>query len=155
MNKITEKLLGIVAGYKGKFDGAFNIREDGGCVARQSTENIQITAHREGKPGLEEHVAPGTRDEKVYIPACVTKGDVDDLTYNDFYIGDGARVTIVAGCGVHTDDAGEARHNGVHRFFIGKGATVPMMKSMSAPAPAKVLGASTLLPRRPWRRTHR
>ncbi len=124
MNQITEKLLGIVAGYQGKFDGAFNIREDGGCVARQSTEHIQITAHREGKPGLEVHVAPGTRDEKVYIPACVTKGDVDDLTYNDFYIGDGARVTIVAGCGVHTDDAGEARHNGVHRFFIGKGATV-------------------------------
>lgn len=45
-------------------------------------------------------------------------------------------------------DAGEARHNGVHRFFIGKGATVTYDESMSAPAPAKVLGALTPLPRR-------
>lgn len=124
MNKITEKLLGIVAGYTGKFDGAFNIREDGGCAGRQSTENVKILPHREGKPGLEIHVAAGARDERVFIPACVTKGNLDDLTYNDFYIGDGARVTIVAGCGVHTDDEGEARHNGIHRFMIGRGAHV-------------------------------
>lgn len=124
MNQITEKLLEIVSGYKGRFDGAFNIREDGGCAGRQSTKNIQILPQREGKPGLEIHVAPGTRDEKVFIPACVTRGHVDDLTYNDFYIGEGAKVTIVAGCGVHTDDEGEARHNGIHRFMVGRGAHV-------------------------------
>ena len=46
----------------------------------------------------------------------MTHGDVDDLVYNDFFVGDGADVTIVAGCGVHTDDGEPARHNGIHRF---------------------------------------
>ena len=39
-------------------------------------------------------------------------------------MGDGADVTIVAGCGVHTDDGEPARHNGIHRFFLGRDAHV-------------------------------
>ena len=75
------------------------------AVLRQSTETSRsLPTARKARAGGA--CGPGTRDEKVYIPACVTKGDVDDLTYNDFYIGDGARVTIVAGCGVHTDERG-------------------------------------------------
>ncbi len=124
LNPVAERLLKTVAGYQGEFKGAYNIRQDSGCAGRRSTDNIKIIPHREGKPGIEIHVAPGTRGETVFIPATVTRGNVDDLTYNDFYIGEGAEVTIVAGCGVHTDDAGEARHNGVHRFFIGRGADV-------------------------------
>ena len=31
---------------------------------------------------------------------------------------------IVAGCGVHTDTHETARHNGIHRFFIGENARV-------------------------------
>ena len=58
------------------------------------------------------------------IPACVTHGDVDDLVYNDFYVGEYADVTIVAGCGVHTENGEPARHNGIHRFFLEKGARV-------------------------------
>ncbi len=30
----------------------------------------------------------------------------------------------MAGCGVHSDDEEESRHNGIHRFFIGKNARV-------------------------------
>ena len=69
-------------------------------------------------------VKPGTKGETVYIPACVTHGSVDDLVYNDFYIGEGADVVIVAGCGVSTDNDGHAKHNGIHRFFLAKGAKV-------------------------------
>ena len=67
---------------------------------------------------------PGTRGETVYIPACVTHSSVDDLVYNDFFIGEGADVVIVAGCGVHSDGSDTARHNGIHRFFLEKGARV-------------------------------
>ena len=35
MNTITEKLLKAVSDYTGAFQGAYNIREDGGCAARQ------------------------------------------------------------------------------------------------------------------------
>lgn len=123
MNKITETLLRIVSEYDGDFKGAFNIREDGGCAGRQSTENVKIESKTD-KPGLEIHVKPGTKGEQISIPACVTRGNIDDLVYNDFYIGEGADVTIVAGCGVHTDSDEEARHNGIHRFFLDKGAHV-------------------------------
>ena len=44
--------------------------------------------------------------------------------YNDFYVGAGADVTVVAGCGVHTDNDGMAKHNGIHRFFLDRGAHV-------------------------------
>lgn len=113
----------IVSDFKGQFTGAFNIRENGGCAGRQSTEHITIESRKEG-PGIVVHIMPGTRGEKVYIPACVNQGGINDLVYNDFYVGEGADVTIVAGCGVHTDNEEEARHNGIHRFFIEKNARV-------------------------------
>lgn len=123
MNQITEELLNEISDYKGEFKGAYNIREDGQCVGRQCSENINIIT-KEGKPGIEVHIAPETKGERVYIPACVTRSNVDDLVYNDFFVGEGADVIIVAGCGVHTDNEGEAKHNGVHRFFLGKGSHV-------------------------------
>ena len=123
MNKITEKLLEVITDWKGAFNGAFNIREDGECVSRQSSPNVSIEPMA-GGIGTEIHVSSKAQGETVYIPACVTKSDVNDLVYNDFYIGDGADVIIVAGCGVHNDGEGEARHNGIHRFFVGKGAHV-------------------------------
>ena len=123
MNDITEKLLRAVSEFTGEFKGAYNIRENGECAARQSTPHIHIES-KTGKPGLEIRIDPEARGETVYIPACVTHGNVDDLVYNDFYVSAGADVTIIAGCGVHTDGEGEARHNGIHRFFLDQGARV-------------------------------
>lgn len=123
MNRITEELLRAVSDFKGQFNGAFNIREDGGCAGRQSTEHIKIEPRMEGS-GITVHILPGTQGETVYIPACVSQGGVNDLAYNDFYVGEGADVVIVAGCGVHTDSEEEARHDGIHRFFVEKNARV-------------------------------
>lgn len=123
MNKITEKLLEVIADFKGSFEGAFNIRENGQCVGTQSSENVKITAMPAGM-GTEIRISAKAQNETVYIPACVTKSDVNDLVYNDFYIEAGAKVIIIAGCGVHNDGEEEARHNGIHRFFVGKGAHV-------------------------------
>lgn len=124
MNSITEELLRVVADWKGIPDNAaYNIREDTGCAGRRSTEHVKIESKTD-KPGIDIRVLPGTKGEMVYIPACVTHSAVDDLVYNDFYIGEGADVTIVAGCGVHSDGEEEARHNGIHRFFLEKGARV-------------------------------
>ncbi len=124
MNEITEALLKVVSDYDGKdFEGAFNIRQDGQCVAQVSSKNVKLKSKTD-KPGLDIIVAPGTKGETVYIPACVTKAGVDDLVYNDFQIGENCDITIVAGCGVHSDGHEEARHNGIHRFFIGENAHV-------------------------------
>ena len=123
MNQVTEELLKAVSDFTGTFNGAYNIREDGMCAGRKSSKNIKIES-KEDKPGINVRIAPGTKGERVYIPACVTHSNVDDLVYNDFYVGEGADVVIVAGCGVHADNEGEAKHNGVHRFFLGKGSRV-------------------------------
>ncbi|NLG04803.1 MAG: SufD family Fe-S cluster assembly protein [Clostridia bacterium] len=124
MNEITKKLLSEVSDWDGSsFEGAYNIREDGGCAGRQSSEHIQIKS-KEGKPGLEIYISKEAKNETVYIPACVTHGAVDDLVYNDFYVAAGADVTISAGCGVHNDSDESARHNGIHRFFIEENAHV-------------------------------
>jgi len=122
MNETTRELLKIVTGIEGELEGAYNIREDSGCAARHSTENIKIESKTD-KPGIDITIAPGTK-ESVFIPAFVTHGEVTDLVYNDFFIGEGADIMIMAGCGVHTQDQGDAVHNGIHRFFIGKNARV-------------------------------
>ena len=125
MSEITKQLLTMVSDYddsKGYAD-AYSIRENGSCVERRSTEHIQIDS-KEDNPGLVIRVQPGTKGERVSIPACVTHGDIDDVVYNDFYIGEGADVLIVAGCGVHVQTGEPARHNGIHRFFLDKGARV-------------------------------
>ncbi len=124
MDSITGKLLGIVSDWKGvEWKGAYNIRENSGCAGRQSSENIKIESKNDN-PGINIRIGSGAQKETVYIPACVTHGGVNDLVYNDFYVADGADVIIVAGCGVHSDSEEEARHNGIHRFFVGKNARV-------------------------------
>ena len=123
MNDIAKKLLEEVADFNGEFKGAYNIRVDGTCAGRQSSDNIQIE-NKEDNPGLVVRVRPNTVGETVSIPACVTEGGVDDLVYNDLYIGEGADVVVVAGCGVHTETGEAARHNGIHRFILGKGSKV-------------------------------
>lgn len=123
MNDVTKDLLKTVTDVDGDFKGAYNIRVNGACASRQSTENISI-GQKDDAPGLVVKVAPGTVGEKVYVPACVTAGGIDDLVYNDFYIGEDADVIIVAGCGIHSDDEADAKHNGIHRFFLGKNSKV-------------------------------
>lgn len=123
MSAIADRLLEMIAAPLAAMKGAFNIREDSGCAARHSTENIRIESKAD-KPGIDIHIAPGTTDETVFIPAVVTRGNLVDVAYNDFFIGEGADVTITAGCGVHSEDGGTARHDGIHRFFVGKNARV-------------------------------
>ena len=123
MNETTKEMLKTVADFDGEFKGAYNIRVNGACASRQSTEHIKIET-KDDAPGLVVTIDADTKGETVYVPACVTAGGVDDLVYNDFYIGENADVVIVAGCGVHSDDAADAKHNGIHRFFLRKGAKV-------------------------------
>jgi Fe-S cluster assembly scaffold protein SufB len=124
IDKETKELLGVVADFDGEsFKGAFNIRSNCQSLGRASSENIKIES-KEGASGLEIKIAPGTKGEQVFIPACITKGNVEDLVYNDFFVGEGADVTIVAGCGIHTENGEPSRHSGIHRFFLGKDSRV-------------------------------
>ena len=52
ITEIDASLLEKIADLTGKPVGAFNIRKDGGCEARQSTEHITIDPQPEGKSGI-------------------------------------------------------------------------------------------------------
>ena len=127
MDETTKELLKLVSDFDGTFHGAYNIRVDGSCAGRQSSEHIKIYT-KEDAPGLVIRVDPGTKAETVSIPACVTHGNIDDLVYNDFFFVADADVVIVAGCGIHTANGEPARHNGIHRFVLDKGAKVKYLE---------------------------
>lgn len=104
-------------------EGAFNIRKNGQSEGRRSTENIVIESKTD-RPGIDIFIKPFTKGEHVHIPVIVTTSGLSDLVYNDFYVGEGADVRIVAGCGIHNDGRDESRHDGIHRFHIDKNAKV-------------------------------
>lgn len=124
LSDIIKNLLSEVAGVEGiPTMGAFNIRNNGKSAGRNSTETIQIISKEDGS-GIDIVIKPGTKNESVHIPALVTETDMHDVVYNDFHIGEGADVTIVAGCGIHNCGSGISQHDGIHRFFVGKNAKV-------------------------------
>ena len=95
MDLIQKNLLEQVAGLHEIPEGAYNIRANGTKLGRNTTANIDI----------------------------VTKTD-KECVYNDFYIGEGADVTIVAGCGIHNCGVDTSKHDGVHTFYLEKNAKV-------------------------------
>ena len=123
LDEIQLRLLREVADLHGVPEGAYNIRANGQSAGRQSTANIEITP-KEGVSGLEIRIRPGTRNESVHIPVVMTQSGLTEVVYNDFYIGENADVTIVAGCGIDNCGNQDAQHDGIHRFFVGRGARI-------------------------------
>ena len=121
IDTVIQSMLSTIAGINGKVEGAFNLRENGQGVERYSTENIKIVPKKD-KPGIDIFIRPGTRGEQVHIPVVLTQSGLNDLVYNDFFIGEGADVTIIAGCGIHNDGCDTTEHDGIHTFKIGKNA---------------------------------
>ena len=124
ITEIDAKLLEKIADLTGKPAGAFNIRKDMGCEARQSTEHIAIDPRADGKPGIDIHFKAGTKGETCHIPVIISQTGMSDMVYNDFYVADDCDVNIVAGCGIHNSGCDESRHDGVHTFHIGRNCRV-------------------------------
>ena len=121
--RMIKDLLKTIADITGEVNGAYNLRSNGCGVERRSSENIIITP-KEDKPGITITVKPNTKNETAYIPVIITEDNVNDLVYNDFYIGENCDITIIAGCGIHNDGCGTSQHDGIHTFYIGKNAKV-------------------------------
>lgn len=123
MDKIKANLLAMVADLHGIPEGAYNIRENGAAAGRRTTANIDIVT-KEDKPGIDIIIKPGTKNESVHIPVIISESGLSDMVYNDFYVGEGADVTIIAGCGIHNCGDQDSAHDGIHTFHIAKGARV-------------------------------
>ncbi|MCQ2406748.1 MAG: SufD family Fe-S cluster assembly protein, partial [Oscillospiraceae bacterium] len=125
LSENDKALLETIADMKGTPEGAaYNIRKDCSCSGRESSENIEIRDKKDGKAGIDIIIKPGTKKETCYIPVIITESGIKEDVYNDFYVGEGADVTIVAGCGIHNCGEEESRHEGIHCFHIGKNAKV-------------------------------
>ena len=123
IDQITESILKKIDGTGFKQEGAYNLRYNGYSLCHGSTEHIKIKK-KEDKQGIDVYISSDTKGEQVHIPVVVAASGVTDEVYNDFYIGEGADVTIVAGCGIHNSGGDDSRHDGIHTFHIGKGANV-------------------------------
>ncbi len=124
MEQMEKNLLKTVADISGFMPGsAFSLRKNGAGVERHSTEHVKILAKTD-KPGIDIIVDANTVGESIHIPVILTDSGIQDMVYNDFYIGEGADVEIVAGCGIHNDGCVTSQHDGIHTFHIGRNASI-------------------------------
>ncbi len=123
MDKIDKDLLSQIADLHNIPEGAYNIRKNGEALSRNSTADIEIVP-KKNKSGIDIIVKPNVKNKSVHIPVIITMGGITDLVYNDFYIGENADVTIVAGCGIHNATSDKSEHNGIHSFHLEKNSKV-------------------------------
>lgn len=123
LDEIQMHILQEVADLHTIPEGAYNIRSNGALAGRNTTANIDIVSKPDGS-GIDIHIKPGTKNESVHIPVVLSQSGLKDLVYNDFFVGEGADVVIVAGCGIHNCGNQDSQHDGVHRFFVEKNAKV-------------------------------
>ena len=124
LNDVQKHILQMVADMaKVPEQGAVNIRANGKKEFRQNSEHITIESKTD-RDGIDIRIAPYTKAESVHIPVVLTESGFQDKVYNDFFVGEGADVTIVAGCGIHNGGECDSRHEGIHTFYVGKNAKV-------------------------------
>ena len=122
-SKVDIDLLREIADLEGTPKGAYNIRKNGKLDSRASTANIEIVS-KEDKSGIDIHIKDGTVRQSVHIPVIITETGLDELVYNDFFIGKDCDLVIVAGCGIHNDGSDKSQHDGVHTFYVGENSKV-------------------------------
>ncbi len=123
VDAIQQSLLEQVAGLHEIPAGAYNIRANGHMAGRNTTANIDIIT-KEDRSGIDIHIKAGTKAESVHIPVVLSQSGLKESVYNDFFVGEGADVTIIAGCGIHNGGDSASEHSGIHRFFVDRDAKV-------------------------------
>lgn len=123
ISEIEREIFCNVADFQGEPEGAYNFRVNGKSVGRKSSKNIDVVPKPEGA-GLEIYIKPRTVGESVHIPVAISASGLKEVVYNDFHVGEGADVTIIAGCGIYNCGPTDSQHDGVHRFYVGKGAKI-------------------------------
>ena len=123
LDEVQKRLIREVADLHEVPMGAYNFRANGMLAGRSSTANIDISSKADGS-GIDVRIRPGTVHESVHIPVVLSESGLKETVYNDFYIGEGSDVVIVAGCGIDNCGTQDSEHDGIHRFYLEKGAKV-------------------------------
>lgn len=123
MKEAMKRIFEQVAGLHDTPNGAYNLRADGKSIGSANTENITIQFKENGQ-GIDVYVKPHTKGEMVHIPVAISISGHQEMVYNDFHIGEGADITVIAGCGIHNDGMHLTQHDGIHSFYLEKDAKV-------------------------------
>ena len=123
MNKEDKILLEEIVGEDPTKADSYNIRKNGKGVERKVNPYIDIVP-KENNSGIDVYVKDDTLFGTINIPVIITESGLKDIVYNDFHIGKNANVIIIAGCGIHNDGHKDARHDGIHRFYLEEGSKV-------------------------------
>ena len=123
LDAIQKRLIAEIADLHAVPAGAYNFRANSQLAGRNTTANIDIISKENGS-GIDVRIKPGTKNESVHIPVVISESGIKETVYNDFYIGEDCDVVIVAGCGIDNCGGQDSEHDGVHRFFVGRGAKV-------------------------------
>lgn len=123
MDEIQKRILREVADLHKIPAGAYNFRVNSMLAGRNNSANIEITSKTD-RSGIDIHIKPGTVNESVHIPVVLSVSGLTETVYNDFFVGEGCDVVIVAGCGIDNCGNQNSQHDGVHRFFIDKNSKV-------------------------------
>ena len=123
LDAIQKRIIEEVADLHEVPAGAYNFRANSKLAGRNTTANIDIVSKDDGS-GIDIRIKPGTKNESVHIPVVISASGIRETVYNDFYIGEGSDVVIVAGCGIDNCGNQDSQHDGIHRFYVGKNASV-------------------------------
>ena len=123
LDSIQKRLIEEIADLHSVPTGAYNFRANSQLAGRNTTANIDIVSKPDGS-GIDIRIKPGTRNESVHIPVVLSESGIKETVYNDFYVGADSDVVIVAGCGIDNCGSQDSEHDGIHRFFLEKGAKV-------------------------------
>ena len=123
LDAIQKRLISEIADLHSVPAGAYNFRANSRLAGRNTTANIDIVSKEDGS-GIIIRIKPGTKNESVHIPVVISESGIKETVYNDFYIGADSDVVIVAGCGIDNCGGQDSEHDGVHRFFVERGAKV-------------------------------
>ena len=123
LDAIQKRLIEEIADLHSVPSGAYNFRANSQLAGRNTTANIDIISKENGS-GIDIRIKPGTKNESVHIPVVLSESGIKETVYNDFYIGEDSDVVIVAGCGIDNCGGQDSEHDGVHRFYVGRGAKV-------------------------------
>ena len=123
LDAIQKRIIEEVADLHEVPAGAYNFRANSKLAGRNTTANIDIVSKDDGS-GIDIRIKPGTKNESVHIPVVISASGIRETVYNDFYIGEGSDVVIVAGCGIDNCGNQDSQQDGIHSFYVGKNASV-------------------------------
>ena len=93
MNEDTISRSHLIGVIKQHHDMMTSLQRNRLSVTEYKEQLIDIVK-KEDKPGIDIIIKPGTKNESLHMPVILSQSGVQDMVYNDFYIGEDAVLEI-------------------------------------------------------------